>query len=65
MQFDPAILKALQVSLSEDRKHIVIRSDRGAPMPMSFSFGIEEEYFLADAVRSKLRCEHPTNFSKR
>jgi glutamate---cysteine ligase / carboxylate-amine ligase len=49
MQFDPAILKALRVSLSEDRKHIVIRSDRGGTNADSFSFGIEEEYFLADA----------------
>ena len=49
MQFDPAILKALQVSLSEDRKHIVIRSDRRHTNADNFSFGIEEEYFLADA----------------
>jgi glutamate---cysteine ligase / carboxylate-amine ligase len=49
MQFDPAILKALQVSLSEDRKHIVIRSDRRPTNADNFSFGIEEEYFLADA----------------
>jgi hypothetical protein len=44
-----AICKALQVSLSEDRKHIVIRSDRGSTNADDFLFGIEEEYFLADA----------------
>jgi glutamate---cysteine ligase / carboxylate-amine ligase len=51
MQFDPAILKALQLSLSEDRKHIVIRSDKGGSSSSeNFSIGIEEEYFLADAA---------------
>jgi carboxylate-amine ligase len=50
MKFDPAILKALQLSLSEDRKHIVIRSDQGGSSSSgNFSIGIEEEYFLADA----------------
>jgi glutamate---cysteine ligase / carboxylate-amine ligase len=59
MQFDPAILKALQVSLSEDRKHIVIRSDRRHTNADNFSFGIEEEYFLADAASLEAALRTP------
>lgn len=60
MQFDPAILAAVKVSLSEDRDHIVIRSDRGAySNSESFSFGIEEEYFLADATSLEAAVRTP------
>src|SRR3954452_13473924 len=60
MQFDPAILAAVKGSLSEGRDHIVIRSDRGAHSNSeSFSFGIEEEYFLADATSLEAAVRTP------
>jgi glutamate---cysteine ligase / carboxylate-amine ligase len=60
MRFDPAILKALKLSLSEDRQHIVIRSDKGASTgEENFSFGIEEEYFIADAGSLEAALQTP------
>ena len=43
-------LKALVLGASADRKHIVLRTDAPWRGPdAEFTFGIEEEYFLADA----------------
>lgn len=43
-------LKALMLGASADRKHIVLRTDAPWRGPdAEFTFGIEEEYFLADA----------------
>ena len=50
MGFNQKIRQGLKVSLSGDSGHVVIRSSRH-PRGTStdYSFGIEEEYFLADA----------------
>src|SRR6202000_1854104 len=48
MAFDSDLLKRLRLDLSEDRKHLVIRSAMGRGELIEYSFGIEEEYFLAD-----------------
>ncbi|WP_420132383.1 carboxylate-amine ligase [Rhodopseudomonas sp.] len=50
MQFDPKIIERLRLNLSGDQSHIVIRSAAGSDAEAAgYSFGIEEEYFLADA----------------
>ena len=66
MQFDPAILAAVKVSLSEDRDHIVIRSDRGAhSKPESFWFGkSRRSIFSPTRHRSKLPCGRPMSCLK-
>jgi glutamate---cysteine ligase / carboxylate-amine ligase len=48
MQFDPQILKLLRLDLSRDGGHVIIRSAAGRDAATEYSFGIEEEYFLAD-----------------
>src|SRR3954469_8115082 len=50
MRFDPEILKLLRLGLSGDKRHLVIRSAAGRAGASEYSFGIEEEYFLADAA---------------
>jgi carboxylate-amine ligase len=63
MEFDHAILRGLQLSLSGDNRHIIIRS--GAPTGVAtaeYSFGIEEEYFLADAASLEARHTTPDDF---
>lgn len=50
MSFDDALIQSLKLSLSRDHGHVVIRSGRAeSPAMADYSFGIEEEYFLADA----------------
>lgn len=58
MKFDPAILKSLQLDLSNDKAHVVIRSAVGRERAAEYSFGIEEEYFLVD--RSTLEVVNET-----
>jgi carboxylate-amine ligase len=63
MGFDHAILRGLQLSLSGDSRHVVIRSS--APFDGSssdYSFGIEEEYFLADSATLEARQKTPEDF---
>jgi carboxylate-amine ligase len=63
MGFDHAILRGLQLSLSGDSRHVVIRSS--APFDDSssdYSFGIEEEYFLADSATLEARQKTPEDF---
>ncbi len=48
MTFDSELLKRLRLGVSADRKHLVIRSAAGRGEVIEYSFGIEEEYFLAD-----------------
>jgi carboxylate-amine ligase len=48
MRFDPEILKLLRVGLTADRRNLIIRSAAGHDDASEYSFGIEEEYFLAD-----------------
>src|SRR5947209_9111650 len=56
MELDPRILEKLMLGLSGDKGHFVIRSG-SSPRPVtgSYSFGIEEEYFLADAATLEVR----------
>jgi carboxylate-amine ligase len=49
MQFDPKILKMLRLDLSRDAGHVIIRSAAGREDAPEYSFGIEEEYFLANS----------------
>src|SRR3954452_1367977 len=60
MEFDRTILQQLKLSLSGDNGHVVIRSGKAPGRPSAeYSFGIEEEYFLADA--STLEARHTTS----
>ncbi|NPU66536.1 MULTISPECIES: carboxylate-amine ligase [Bradyrhizobium] len=49
MGLDPRILEKLRLGLSDDERRLVIRSATGGEEVTEYSFGIEEEYFLADA----------------
>ena len=49
MGLDPRILERLRLGLSDDERRLVIRSATGGEDVTEYSFGIEEEYFLADA----------------
>ena len=55
LAFDFDLLKKLRLGLSEDREHLVIRSATGRERNPEYSFGIEEEYFLADARDARRR----------
>jgi len=59
MQFDPKILKLLRMSLSGDRRHLVIRSAASSEQTTEYSFVIEEEYFLADASNFEVAIRTP------
>jgi carboxylate-amine ligase len=59
MQFDPEIMKLLQLGLSGDKRHVVIRSAARQEHASEYSFGIEEEYFLADAATFQAAVETP------
>ncbi|WP_407159945.1 carboxylate-amine ligase [Bradyrhizobium sp. STM 3557] len=48
MGFDSKILERLRLGLSDDERHLVIRSAAGRDDVTEYSFGIEEEYFLVD-----------------
>src|SRR4051812_39219423 len=59
MRFDPNILKLLNMALSGDKRHLVIRSAADRESPSDYSFGIEEEYFLADARTLEVAIRTP------
>jgi glutamate---cysteine ligase / carboxylate-amine ligase len=60
MEFNPAILEGLKFTLSGDNRRVVIRSSTPQDISMpDYSFGIEEEYFLADAAT--LEARHTTS----
>src|SRR4051812_39855420 len=59
MQFDPKILQLLRMNLSGDRRHLVIRSAATTEQTSEYSFGIEEEYFLADASNFEVAVRTP------
>ena len=48
----------LRLDFSDERQHLVIRSASGRAKQAEYSFGIEEEYFLAD--RRTLEVAHQT-----
>jgi carboxylate-amine ligase len=65
MEFNRAIIDGLKLSLSGDNGHVVIRSSRPrAVSTAEYSFGIEEEYFLADATTLEARHTTPDDFFK-
>lgn len=59
MQFDPKILERLRLNLNETDRRIIIRSAAGADSGVGYSFGIEEEYFLADAKTFDVAMQTP------
>ena len=59
MAFDSELLKRLRLGLSDDRQHLVIRSAIGREEASEYSFGIEEEYFLADKRTLNVAIETP------
>jgi carboxylate-amine ligase len=63
MGFDQAVLRGLELSLSGDSRHVIIRSS--PPINASsaeYSFGIEEEYFLADSATLEARQKTSDDF---
>jgi glutamate---cysteine ligase / carboxylate-amine ligase len=59
MTFDSDLLKRLRLGLSDDKQHLVIRSAAGREEVSEYSFGIEEEYFLADKRTLDVAVETP------
>jgi glutamate---cysteine ligase / carboxylate-amine ligase len=59
MKIDSDLLKRLRLGLSDDRQHLVIRSAAGREEVSEYSFGIEEEYFLADKRTLEVAVETP------
>src|SRR3954452_9048902 len=59
MRFDPEIMKLLRLDLAGDKRHLVIRSAVGREHACEYSFGIEEEYFLADATTLNVVTQTP------
>jgi glutamate---cysteine ligase / carboxylate-amine ligase len=59
MQFDLKILERLRFNLRGENGYPVIRSAIGHDDTAEYSFGIEEEYFLADASTLDVRMETP------
>jgi glutamate---cysteine ligase / carboxylate-amine ligase len=59
MRVDENILKRLRVNLSGESGHLVIRSASGLDESAEYSFGIEEEYFLADASTLEVSTKNP------
>ena len=59
MTIDSNILKLLRLGLSDDKQHLVIRSAGGRSETTDYSFGIEEEYFLADRRTLEVAIETP------
>ncbi|NEV78188.1 carboxylate--amine ligase, partial [Rhodopseudomonas sp. BR0C11] len=57
--FDPKILDKLRLNLSANQQHLVIRSAIGIDANAAYSFGIEEEYFLADAKTFEVAMQTP------
>jgi len=59
MKFDPDLLKMLRLDLSRDAGHVVIRSATGREDAPEYSFGIEEEYFLANRTNFDAAMQTP------
>ncbi|PZA12165.1 carboxylate-amine ligase [Rhodopseudomonas palustris] len=59
MPFDPKILDKLRLNLSASQQHLVIRSAIGVDADAAYSFGVEEEYFLADAETYEVAMQTP------
>jgi glutamate---cysteine ligase / carboxylate-amine ligase len=59
MRFDAEIMKRLRLNLSEDNRRLVIRSASERDANAEYSFGIEEEYFLADASTLDVAIQTP------
>jgi glutamate---cysteine ligase / carboxylate-amine ligase len=59
MRFDPKILEPLHVNLRGDKRQLVIRSAARKEQASEYSFGIEEEYFLADATTLEVAIRTP------
>jgi carboxylate-amine ligase len=59
MQFDPRILKMLRLDLSRNNGHLIIRSSAGRDEITEYSFGIEEEYFLANRTTLEVAMQTP------
>jgi glutamate---cysteine ligase / carboxylate-amine ligase len=59
MKFDSELLKRLRLFVSDDKRHLIIRSTGQREAISEFSFGIEEEYFLADAVTLDVAMKTP------
>jgi carboxylate-amine ligase len=61
MQFDPKILEMLRLDLSGDAGHVIIRSAAGRTDAPEYSFGIEEEYFLANRTSFEVAMQTPND----
>jgi carboxylate-amine ligase len=59
MRFDPEILKLLKLGLSADKRNLIIRSAADRDDASEYSFGIEEEYFLADESSLEVVTQTP------
>src|SRR4051812_5298627 len=59
MRFDPEILKLLKLGLSTDKRNLIIRSAADRDDASEYSFGIEEEYFLADEDSLEVATQTP------
>lgn len=53
------VLKLLRLDSSDDKQHVVIRSAGGRGKATDYSFGIEEEYFLADRRSLEVAIQTP------
>src|SRR3954462_3977730 len=61
MQFNPEILKMLRLDLDREAGHVIIRSATGREDAPEYSFGIEEEYFLANSTTFDVARETPND----
>src|SRR3954467_8015220 len=61
MRFDPQILKMLRLDLDREAGHLVIRSATGRDDAPEYSFGIEEEYFLASRTTFDVAMQTPND----
>src|SRR3954470_14222052 len=59
MQIYSQLLERLRLGMSGDRRHVVIRSSETPEVVAEYSFGIEEEYFLADASTLEVAVQTP------
>src|SRR4051795_1209882 len=61
MKFDENILERLRVNLNGENGGLIIRSGSGHDKSAEYSFGIEEEYFLADASTLEVATQTPND----
>lgn len=59
MAFTSDVLKLLRLDAPGDKQHLVIRSAGGRGKAAEYSFGIEEEYFLADRCTLEVAIQTP------